>query len=1188
MNLNFSDLNNQMQDILITYRRALHNGEYDEAKKITVSVLQLFRDTYGVDLDTKPEFDHVFQELMLKMKDELKDTRPSSEEAANKEIEIINMLTSVADGVFKVSDIRRRAMEMDPSSQDLLDAYGEGIKDADDQIKRIQKLKKEYTTIENLFYGKSTPNLKQKIATGKFNVGVLDEITAQISKMNELQINIDNWERQIASDPTKEAMYRGKIDANKHEINSQLSNIKSKLSDVEKNGVNIDSIKDAMSTENSVRMAVASSVTSLRNSLNLQLINDYTQLKNNIINAKNKYGNKYDELAQINIDSADPSTEDGRKSIEDSVKPFLELQERAKKGLKLQKNRKKVYEKSIEEVREEQKILEIDTQDRSKYEGSISPEVRRKIDQEKEYYRQDMLDKLYGNPEKAEKWKSYYNLFKDAKKLVDFTFTDEFGNERNGTYITIDYDKFASDLAGLNPPVGLQDALKLLQLEEYKDRIERFSKYTAGDRSVRKELPSYKKYEAALKAEASATTDAQREAARTQKREAELDMRKELEEDQIYIATNHGATDNHELIANAISNAGSLVKYKSGRLAYKDQPTIAGKVKAFGHNYFSLAGLRTISDAKTPLGKIGTAVLDAGLITISPFSCATKLVYRYTPVIGKEAQAKRYIKKHAGENSSPYEGREDALKMKRRKEYKSQMKGPLKGARAWIKATNDNLFNKERKKQTELDIAERDLQERVFPSIENRYIMGAQAADIEKQELARQNIEQRKTNARTVAGRAYGYNDLIRDTQAADDVEYQRKSILGAALEEHGEDAEKIRYSTTDRPRDRRFRKPLEELGTLQQGLKADQIDYSKPVGSVVQSDTIDRATRQEAIDSTYTARNYIPYTITGVAVGMAGRYAFSRIKTQIEEIIPGETTTVTEKQFKGYESYEETVQVPHTSTVADPNSVPRTVSEFAEANDNVNLHLHRSVWGGERGGYDVDLSSYDHATAFYVDVPKGDGTFKKLAIVIPKDAGKYDYLGQLANRFGLEQSVLEKYIDTATGTFRPDADLYDLAAEISNKTGATQGLTGDKLVEMVFNSEANAYVGAVKNYGGYNGGWYDVTDMGRTLGTKEVVTYTTETITKSRAVWEEISKTVTTPDQVKIVTDATKATIRRRGMRLGTGLAVGHVIEATDKALGGDPTRDLSKREIRQDKPDEVEPGRNRRTRRPSDDWTR
>ena len=909
---------------------------------------------------------------------------------------------------------------------------------------------------------------------------------------------------------------------------------------------------------------------------------------NNIVRVKNRYGSKIPELANIDTSTMDPSTKEGREAIEASIRPFMELSDRVQRGLKLQNNRKKVYEQSIEEVKEERKILEIDVSDKESYERGIPDDVKDKIEQEKEYYRQDMIDKLYGNPEKAEKWKDYYSLFNNAKKVVPFTFFDEAGNTHNAEYMTIDYEKFSNDLVGLNPPVEMNEALKLLQLEEYKERLERLSKYMAGDKSVRTELPSYKKYIAAIEAERNATTDAQREMAREQRIAAETDMAQELKEDQIYIATNHGATNNNELISEAIANAGSLVKYKNGRMAYKDQPTIGGKIKAFGHNYGSLVGLRTVGDAKTIPGKVATVVLDAGLIAISPFSAAIKTVYRYTPVIGKEAQAKRFIKKHAGENSSPYEGRADARKMKRRKEYKKEMKGLFKGARAWIKATNDDLFNSDRAEQTERDFMEKELQERVFPSVENRYIRGAQEADRIKQEQAKQNIEQRKENARIVAGRAYGYNDLIRDPSVAEHGEFEKQAILGATLEQHGEDAELLRYSKTDRPRDRRFQKEMQDLGPIHTGLDANKKDYS-PVGSVVQSDSLDRATRQEAVQSTYTARNYVPYTITGVAVGMAGRYVASRIQTEVEKIIPGETKTVSTRQIAGYEKYETEVQVPHTTTQLDTSTVARTPAEFAVANDGQNVHLHRSVWGGERGGYDVDLSSYDNATAFYVDIPTANGGVQKLAIAITQDGGKYDYLGTLVDKYGLSIDTVKKYMDVSTGTFKPHADLYDLAAEISNATGATQGLTGDKLVEMVFNNGgANAYVESVKTFGGKNGGWFDVTKIGQSLGTKDVTTYTTEIVEKTRPIWKTVTKTITTPDKTEIVTDATREVIRKAGMRAGAAAALGHVVEATDKALGGDPTRDYSKREIRQDRADEVEPARSTRTRRPTEDWTR
>lgn len=1184
MDLSFEELNSRMEELLNQYRTALNNGEYDKVKGITASVLQLYRDTYKVRLDERPEFDHIFHQVMQKMQSQLRDSRPTTQEAAEKEVEIINMFSEVADGVFKVFDVRRQAMELQPSAEDLIAAYEEGIADANDQIARLEKLQQQYEAVSNVVFGKETPNLKDKISDKKFNIGTLELINSQITKMDELQNAIDTMEAEIVADPTKEALYRGKINANQSELTNLLSDVTLKVDAMKAKGLNVDSIKDAMDSNNAKRLATQANVTALRDSLDASLTSDYTELMNNIINAKKRFSH-IDQIANIDLTDIDPSKKEGRAKLDLLIAPFMELFGRVENGLKLQKNRIKVYEQSIHDVREEQKIMEIDTNDRSRYEDGMTDDVRDQIEAEKEYYRQDMLDKLYGNPEKAKLWKEYYGLFSDAKKSVPFTFTDESGNTQNGTYMTIDYEKFSSNLAGLTPPVSLKDALKLLQLEEYKERLERLSKYQAGDKSVKKELPSYEKYLLAKRAFDEATTPEKKENARNRMNLAENEMEKELRQDQLYIATNHGATDNNELIAKAIADAGTLVKYKRGRLAYKDQDTLGGKIKAFGHNYASLIGLRTVGDAKTLLGKAGTVVLDTGLIAISPFSAATKVIYRYFPVVGKEAQSKRFIKKHAGENSSPYEGRADARKMKRRKEYKAEMKGIFKGARAWIKATNDNFLFKDRAKETEEAFCKRELEERVYPSIENRYILGAQVADKTKQEKAKHNLRKRQADVRTVAGRSYGYNDLIADPTSAESHEFEKQSILGAALEEHGEDAEALSYSTTSRPRDRRFVKDNTPLdGSLYKDLDS-QVDFSDPKGSVVQSDALDRATRQEGITATYTARNYVPYTITGVATAMAGRYAFSKIQTIVERTIPGttDTQTVWEKHFKGYETYNDQVRTPHITQQVDTSTVARTPADFASANNSQSVHLHKSVWGGERGGYDVDLSGYDSTVGFYAEVPKDAGGIERIALAIPQDGGKYDYLGQLVTRYGLDQATVEKYIDVATGTFKSDADLYQLVADISNHTGATTGLTGDKLVEMVFtNPDAKAYVSSALSPGSYNGGWFDVTDLGQTLGTRDVVTYTIDTVPKTRPVfeWEEVSTPITNPDTIERVVDPTRDAIRTAGM-LGTdALAIGHVVESTDKAIGAgfpetDKSRAASKRARRQDRPDEVEPAR-------------
>lgn len=1171
MDITFDKVKTNLESIIEEFRRSLNSGDYNNAKQITKTILNLYEFTYGVELDTNPEFNHIFHEAIKKMDMQIMSNHPEPSKTIEHQ-ELLKMFVKVADGVFKVADVRKKAMEMDPTAEELISSYEKGISDAEEKKKKILEVQKKYKEIKTSIYGKEEPDLKDKIEDGKFSLGRIDSIKTKILELNELQKAIDMMESEISKDSSLESRNRGNIEANKLAISNGRKTMESMLNELKNKGINIDSIKNALSANNEERMGIISNIDVKRLEIDKKLSEDYNTLLNNLKTALSKNPD-VETLKNIDFSKMNPDTQEGRKSIEEGLKPFLDVLKDANQALALQNNHIEVFKKSIEEVKEEREIMNLDSSNDSRYTSAMTDEIKRKIEDDEAYYKQDEIDKMYGNPEKAEKWKKYLKLFKTAEKEAEFELRDidgniildSDGNAKLGKYKTIDYAVFDANLSNLTPPVSREDALKLLQLEEYKTRLERISKIRSGDKYSYRELPSFGEFEKAK------TTEEQNKAMEK--------MNKELDEDLTYIKTNHQASNSHEYISNAIGNAGSLVKFKNGIEPLKGK-SFGGKIKAIGHNAISLLGLKDLDDAKTGIGKTATVVFNAGMIAISPLSLATKIVYRYTPVVGKEAQKKRYMEKFDGEHSSPYEGRKDARKMARRNEYKSQMSGIFKGARAWIKATNDNLFKKDRAEETEELIMDRHFEENIKPSIHNRYINGAKAQDAELKRKAEENLEIRKSAAREIASRAVAQGDLVAEPEKAEKDVLEARAIQGAALELNGLNSEKIRYSDTYRIREKRFISIKRALGALHGDLKADKIDFSNPEGSVVQTDSIDMATRQKAIDSTYTARNYVPYVLTGVAVGMGTKYVISRIRPKTEQVIPGETTR--EKKFTGrYEDVEEITKVPQYKEVPDTSSVARTPSQFADMGDGVTEHVHRSVWGGERGGYTVDISSYDHSAGFYVEVPNSSGTIEKIAIAIPKDNGKYDYLGQLVTKYGLDQTTVEKYIDMTSGTFKPDADLYSLAADISNHSGATSGLTGNELVEMVYNSQAKAYVELLKTEGGRNGGWIDAT-VGQVLkntrvedGFKEVV----KTVKKPVYEWVESTvpdKVIKTAGSAQIISDT-----------VGAVGGIGHVVEATEKATRPLDSK-LKEKDVNGtktlDKPDKVEPGRRKKQ---DDDWT-
>lgn len=109
------------------------------------------------------------------------------------------------------------------------------------------------------------------------------------------------------------------------------------------------------------------------------------------------------------------------------------------------------------------------------------PDIAPEIDEEAikaEYAmrRADMVDKFYGNRQMAKRYAKTIKRFEDNVEYKDFDYVDVNGNKQVGVYRTI----------ATYP--GMEEDLKFAQLEELVERLERLSKYEAGDKSVYEDL----------------------------------------------------------------------------------------------------------------------------------------------------------------------------------------------------------------------------------------------------------------------------------------------------------------------------------------------------------------------------------------------------------------------------------------------------------------------------------------------------------------------------------------------------------------------------------------------------------------------------------------------------------------------------------------------------------------------------
>lgn len=128
----------------------------------------------------------------------------------------------------------------------------------------------------------------------------------------------------------------------------------------------------------------------------------------------------------------------------------------------------------LEDIAKEKELFKINEK------GEIEikyPPIKPEIDEEAilaeyESRRTDMLDKYYGNADKKYEYAERMDYFKDHIVTKEFTFIGEDGKKQKGTYKTVE------------PYDGMEDDQEFLQLEEYIDRLERLTKFEAGDKTA--------------------------------------------------------------------------------------------------------------------------------------------------------------------------------------------------------------------------------------------------------------------------------------------------------------------------------------------------------------------------------------------------------------------------------------------------------------------------------------------------------------------------------------------------------------------------------------------------------------------------------------------------------------------------------------------------------------------------------
>lgn len=167
-----------------------------------------------------------------------------------------------------------------------------------------------------------------------------------------------------------------------------------------------------------------------------------------------------------------------KEELEEVKKAIEDLSGRDENDIEIQRRVTKNRINELQEISKQKELFKVT----EKGEVVIDyPEIKPEPDMEaakKEYQtrKQDMVDKFYGNKEKAKMYSAAMATLKSHVVEKEFEFKDKNGKTQKAMYQTVESYE------------GMQADLELLQLEEYAERLERLTKAEAGDLSAYKSV----------------------------------------------------------------------------------------------------------------------------------------------------------------------------------------------------------------------------------------------------------------------------------------------------------------------------------------------------------------------------------------------------------------------------------------------------------------------------------------------------------------------------------------------------------------------------------------------------------------------------------------------------------------------------------------------------------------------------
>lgn len=987
MKVSWNKINQNMKQIVDEFEKLyIDEKNFSECEKILKDIFNIFSSKYNIRLDENEDFNHVFHQLFDEIQNVMKSSEnplTTSEYAGFKNVN--NLFQKMSEDVFKTAEIRNRLREIDPNNQEYRSALEKGITEAEERKTEIREQLSGFKAISNEIYESKIPNLKVLTRSEFDDLDHIFDIKDKLAEIKKLQDMISAHGGSLS---------QGQIDANNNKINGIYDEIKDLVEKIKPTKLVDEKSFNVILNKTNVARAIKEA-DKVSKTLDAKATADFTVLLDNLKKAAQNHSDVY-SLKNINFSNKlKPRTRMGRKLILEACEPFNKDLESLEADIKLYNEEINVYESQIHVLDEEDKVLNTEAPAIEEIRANIPASVQDMKNQDLEYYASMVRAQMYGNKEYKEKFDRYLALFKKYIKS-DNTFIlrnedgtaimeeDENGNQvpKVGKYSTVDYVGMQTELNTLlaepenasKYESSVEGIVKFLQLEEYKSKLEKSTKITAGDKLT---LTEYKAYDAYKNADTQEL-----------KVNAMNEIKMEMLKDGKYIDTFHNTTNDYMFHKEHHRTAGKYADTNLPLKRIRDAEGVPAKIKTAAYNVYAFS--RWQNPLKTPgvirkVVTLGSNIVNLGTMPVR------------LPLKGIGVAISN-IKYKGEKDPNPYNGRADARRGARVDYYQENGNNRFVArAKGWLDELP--LIGSKRKDITEKAIVDRQIKE-IDKNLEKNYIETAvsetQAEYQRQKDIVLNNIEMRKNDARIIAETQEVQGDIYRHPKDVDEKVLRQRTLSKLALEYEGIDSGYVSTTGSRNPaenphRNTQFVKEKQELMRNINGVQAvtipEGVKWTRSKEAVISADPIGRAIRSKEIKNTLTRFYTIPYLLALKGQHELVKFGVSKIKNTVQKTVPTVEQIGTEQ-----------VQVPNGGHW---ETVDKTKDTFIEGNTAGNIKLGDLEYG--------DSAMFEHTgtygkTVDWIEAPTSQNIQgMSLDFVIPDnlDAQSYEALANLGYKAG-------------------------------------------------------------------------------------------------------------------------------------------------------------------------------------------